>query len=333
MRPSRAYRLTAEWLLAGDSPAPPPRDCRWEAIIAVASHHYVTPGLAWQLRHAAWVPPAAADYLDATLLLNRHRNAQLRAGLARLCERLSDAGLRPLLLKGAGLLASDLLPDPGYRLLGDLDILLEDAASLDAAATLLTADGYVWGTSEHSHQLPAATHPEHGFTVELHHSPARAPFGEQLDKRELFARAETVRIGETEALIPCAADRLAIALVHGQLQDGRHQRGIPSLRMIGDIALHLAAPDGQAAFAEACARLDRVAPRTSDAVVAIVDPYAGFPAQVTHALDSPWRHWWLGAKGLARALPGFLTRAPQERRLALTGARWRSRLARNFARW
>jgi len=150
----------------------PERDTAWELIIEVASFHLVTPALAQCLDLAADVPREIREYFESAGTLNAKRNELMLAALARITGLLNAIDIEPVLLKGAAHLVEGTYPDPSWRILGDLDILVPASRSQEVVAALQAA-GFGTKPSDvvppptHQH-LPMLHDPETDMGVELH---------------------------------------------------------------------------------------------------------------------------------------------------------------------
>jgi Uncharacterised nucleotidyltransferase len=148
------------------------RDKSWEMIIEIASFHLVTSALARCLGADADVPPDVREYFESAAALNGQRNERMLSGLARVAGLLNAIDIEPLLLKGAARLVEGTYPDPSWRILGDVDILIPASRSMEAAAAL-QASGFGTQSSDvvpppTHHHLPMLHDPETGLGVELH---------------------------------------------------------------------------------------------------------------------------------------------------------------------
>jgi hypothetical protein len=163
------------------------------------------------LRHRRWYEPA------------------LRQTLATL----SDAGIRPIVLKGSAL-AYLAYRTPIHRTLRDIDLLLAPN-ELDRAADCLLQHGYLRSEqalpSEH-HHLPALFTPDGRTAIELHHHVLQESNPYAIDQETLTARSELRRIADFEACVLGPTDTLLHICVH--LAYGHRYRWYP-LRTLTDI--------------------------------------------------------------------------------------------------
>lgn len=191
----------------------------WATLRALARHDGVSAPL-WAGLEAAGVrpPPEVAEAM-------RREARVAEFGAARLEQRLRDAlglleaaGVRPVLLKGAGLAYSAYGGFAG-RPMSDLDLLVAPDQLAGASAALRAAGWRPERAADaryaaHQHEMPLVS-PDGGAVVELHREllPGGHPFA--LDGAGMRAAARPVRAPwGAEVLVPAAADQLVHCCVH-----------------------------------------------------------------------------------------------------------------------
>jgi hypothetical protein len=193
----------------------------WTALRALARRDGVSAAVRRRLRATgAAIPGAVADALAREAdVLDFHR-LQLERRLGEVLERLAGAGLRPVLLKGAGL-GHTVYRRPLDRPMRDLDLLLPPEEA-ELAAHLLMEAGWrpespaavPAAYAGHQH-LPPLREPGSGLAVvELHRDlfGAGHPFG--LDADGVRDRSRLVRTPLGPVLVPAPADQLLHAGLH-----------------------------------------------------------------------------------------------------------------------
>ena len=149
----------------------------WEDVAARATNEFVLPAFAAAVRelglHGSLEPELRA-FLAMAHAANIKRNGGLRGQLAAVVGALNRAGVEPVLLKGAIRLVDGLYPDPGWRIMRDLDLLVPGDRLGDAVAALNGA-GYAPQPPAPGepprvghHHYPELTRPDHRATVEVH---------------------------------------------------------------------------------------------------------------------------------------------------------------------
>lgn len=149
----------------------------WEEVYRLSALHLVTPILYQRLAETdrlADVPQDVRDALRHVFDLNAERNERQRRILHDTVRFLNEAGMEPLLLKGAVSLLPSQGPYAAARMLSDIDVLVPNVPP-EAAAKVLLERGYTHmpgheprDSASCSHHLAPLFHPAgHGY-VEIH---------------------------------------------------------------------------------------------------------------------------------------------------------------------
>lgn len=221
----------------------------WEEVYRLSALHLVTPILYQRLAETdrlADVPQDVRDALRHVFDLNAERNERQRRILHDTVRFLNEAGMEPLLLKGAVSLLPSQGPYAAARMLSDIDVLVPNVPP-EAAAKVLLERGYTHmpgheprDSASCSHHLAPLFHPAgHGY-VEIHRRAfmsARVPPA-ILPYEALCADAERVQWGELSLLVPSIGHRLLHNILHQQVQNtGRFLPSRCSLRQLFDFVL------------------------------------------------------------------------------------------------
>ena len=210
--------FAAHWKAVGEA---------WPTVLEVASEQRVATALYTRLLPLGYAEEIAEEFremLGALRLLAEERNATVLAQAAHAAKALNSAGITPVLLKGAGHLASGLHEHPADRLVGDLDLLVPAALIADAVHAL-TAAGYTVqspdllhadGASRVDVHYPPMQHPDWPLLVELHWAVLPRPLGAALPTESLLARAERIPLEGAEARVLCAEDALLYNILHAE---------------------------------------------------------------------------------------------------------------------
>lgn len=235
-------------LTVSDLPANQPE---WEKMLRSSSAHLAAPQLRWALREQGLfsvVPADVAEYLDAVYTLNLERNRQCEDQLADLMQSLNGIGIRPVLLKGAAAIVSELYPTSGERMFIDLDILIPVRDLPKILEKLGGADYSVWlpagmdappdpvEFSDDHHYLPLVNS-SWPASVELHVHPVDLSFTDLLSGAEVFRDASIFRWRGAECLLPSPTHFIAHNFIHGFLNDTRQLLKPLSLRQLFEFSL------------------------------------------------------------------------------------------------
>ena len=222
-------------------------DRDWLALYQLATAHLVAPVLYATLAmrdRLSQVPPDVRTALEGLYQLNDQRNRRLRAVLRDTVRLLNQAGIEPILLKGAIALLPEQYPLACARVLGDLDLAV-DADQLAPAVAALQGAGYIpapnfylgfWSAYEHHHWFPLL-HPSGDGYVELHHD----LFSDRRLKAALSlpmvqARALARDWDGLQVRIPALEHRLLHNALHHQVHDQGFESDRRSLRQLLEFA-------------------------------------------------------------------------------------------------
>lgn len=142
----------------------------------------------------------------------------LEKTLGRALTVLHDAGLRPIVLKGA-FLAYSVYPEPLLRTLGDVDLLLPQP-ELHTASDALLAGGftsvadYAATFPKVEHHLPPYFLPDSSITVELHHELLSPPHPFRIDVTAIRDRSVPRMLVGRETRVPAPVDALHHTCFH-----------------------------------------------------------------------------------------------------------------------
>jgi hypothetical protein len=211
----------------------------WERVVGLASEQFVLSAFAAALRDLdllAGLDPELRQFLRAIHLANGQRNARLRTQLAEVLSALNQAGIEPVLLKGAIRLTDQLYPDLGWRMLQDLDILVPPSRLAEAVGALYGI-GYTIAAgspdlpADHRH-YPGLVHPAGCAPVELHTDlfppTKRRPM--LLNAAEMRGRTQPARLDNSRARLPSLEHQMIHLIGHCQIAHHGHVRGEIELR-------------------------------------------------------------------------------------------------------
>jgi hypothetical protein len=222
-------------------------DRDWLALYQLATAHLVAPVLYATLAmrdRLSQVPPDVRTALEGLYQLNDQRNRRLRAVLRDTVRLLNQAGIEPILLKGAIALLPEQYPLAFARVLGDLDLAV-DADQVASAVAALQGAGYfptpnidrrLWSAYEHHHWFPLF-HPSGDGYVELHHD----LFSDRRLKSALSlplvqARAQARDWDGLQIRIPALEHRLLHNALHEQVVDQAFESDRRSQRQLLEFA-------------------------------------------------------------------------------------------------
>ena len=191
--PKSHGELLASALVGAWRPAPAPAELSAAELSEVAPLLRVSGAAAlgwWKIRHTDLRETPHASELRQAYRFQTLQAALREQQVAELFQLLEAAGVEAVLVKG--LAASRLYPEPGLRPCGDIDVCVRPSQAALAARVV--------GSPE------AKT-----FWVDLHEGVEGT---DARDFRELYARAETLRLGATGVRVLAFEDHLRLLCLH-----------------------------------------------------------------------------------------------------------------------
>lgn len=197
-------------------------------LAAQAERHRAGPLLRERLvRHGLLdvLPATAREALEAQYLANSVRALSGYHELGVLHDRLADAGIPVIALKGI-YLARAVYQEPGLRPMGDMDLLFR-VPDLGRVQTLLQGLGYRREDDERPiedfltlrHHLPPFRRPG-AINIEVHMFIERPTAGFSIDTDGLWDRARAWPVGERRLLALAPEDLLLHLCLHGVYHHG-----------------------------------------------------------------------------------------------------------------
>lgn len=219
----------------------------WERVLALAAHANAGPVVLRRLARdgEGAMPEPVRSRLRALAMMVEFRQAHLEGRLESALDALQRAGVRPVLLKGAALAATE-YRSFSERPMGDIDLLVAPDKAAPARAALLQAD---WTEDpeaaspecyrDHHHLAPLEDGSGSGLGLELHtdlffrghpFQPIGQVLRETAEKRRWRGRA---------ILVPLAPQHLVYICLHFAWS---HQLLRGAWRALRDVNVLLAAP-------------------------------------------------------------------------------------------
>jgi Uncharacterised nucleotidyltransferase len=213
----------------------------WEGLLAWVGRQALAPLLYDQLQRLDLIealPPSITTTLQRQYYANAVRNDLLYRELHGALHALQDAGITPIILKGAAL-AETVYAQRALRPMSDTDILVRPEA-IGRAEAILTDFGYMrYGSpqtvaqaqADHYHIVLTKPSPAFEWHLELHWHLDRPGRSFAIDLDGLWARAQPARIAGTHALMLAPED----LLLHLCLHTCKHQFAFFGLRACCDL--------------------------------------------------------------------------------------------------
>lgn len=191
----------------------------WTAPLIFANENLVGPAFYTSLVDAGRVdelPDEVREYLAFLRQHNEDRNRVVRAQALGLLSALQSAGVETMVLKGVHSLLRGLYPDPGTRMVRDIDILVRPH-DLKPALTALEGLGYTVLTQYLPEQHAYAEFIREGdpSAVDLHLEIVDVPH--LLSARDVWPRAQAAEVDGIPFWLPSPTDAFLHHLIHAQV--------------------------------------------------------------------------------------------------------------------
>lgn len=216
----------------------------WEKVVWTASEHLVIPALYLNLKRAsllAELPDELIEHLKEITDLNRERNQQIIKQAKQVTALLNKHDIEPVFLKGTANLLSGLYTDIAERMVGDIDLLLSDSKTIEAAEVLLNygykgLDGRSPRFINLGRHYPRLIKEGSIAGIEIHRRVVEKPF----EKRFSFAliNKEKIALDTIEnAYTLSLSNQVVYNMMVVQMNDGGYFKGSVYLKHIYDLLL------------------------------------------------------------------------------------------------
>jgi hypothetical protein len=203
----------------------------WERIVGLAGAQFVLPAFAAALRDLDLIgllDEELGGFLEAVHAANGERNGELRDELLAVIQFLNRIEIEPVLLKGAIRLVDGLYPDPGWRMLRDLDLLIPEARWQDALHALQGA-GYALTCAADS--SAALRRPGGLVALDVHKELFPTPRQQRLLRGgEVVDNARPTVIGGAAVRLPSMLHQVVHLVGHSQISNYNYALGRIGLR-------------------------------------------------------------------------------------------------------
>mgnify|MGYP003575626796 CR=1 FL=1 len=214
-----------------------PAAADWPAILELSHRALVTAQLYSALAQVGAVQELPADvrtFLHEVFKRNRERNRRLSMQLSDAVRALNDAGIEPVLLKGAAVWATSGRGLEFDRILTDLDILVKPS-EVEHALGAFDKAGFPCAARHYGlHSVAEFGRPTDVGFIDLHQRPPGPTRIAQVDNLDSFC-TQISWLG-TQAKAPAPAIQILFTVLHDQFHDGDYWRGGFVLRHLLDIA-------------------------------------------------------------------------------------------------
>ncbi len=185
-------------------------------------------------------PTDYSKKIIAIYLQNTNRNHDILKQVEEINSLLIGKNIITVYLKGVGNLLDNLFSDMGERMIGDIDLLVQDKDYLKTAQILLDS-GYktykrVYNDVTTLKHYPRLYKKGHPVDVEIHRLPVNEEYTKDLDTLSVFQNKK-VAAANSNCFVPSDEHKSLHNFVHAQLNNHGHLFKIISLRDFYDFYL------------------------------------------------------------------------------------------------
>lgn len=214
----------------------------WESLIGIAEQERVLPALHARLQElgiTSSLPAEITDFLYGVEELNRERNHAIFAETTTVVALLNQAGIEPVLLKGAAYCMTGVYANPAMRYLVDVDLLV-GKRELSTSTKILIENGFDWDRNDQlglfRHHHPPLRR-RGAVPFEVHRTLGMGPCAALLPAEEVLERSIRFEIDGIRFRVPCPDHLVTHLIMHSQLHHPYQERIWPPLRAMYDLVL------------------------------------------------------------------------------------------------
>jgi hypothetical protein len=228
-----------------DQPAPPSRFQLWDwgKLVQTAADETVLSAMHDSLTRLGLIhelPADVANLFSTVKELNQERNQCMLSELKWIVGLFNNAGIEPIVLKGAAYILSGLYPNLSTRFLNDIDLLLPES-DFPAAVAMLERQGYCSHDAHPvaamiGHAYPPLSRPR-SLEIDLHRSLGLRICKPLLPSAEVRSNFVIQELDGVRLRIPSPDHLVVHHIIHSQIHDFYPERIRPSLRTMYDMVL------------------------------------------------------------------------------------------------
>ncbi|MCP4298653.1 MAG: nucleotidyltransferase family protein [Proteobacteria bacterium] len=216
----------------------------WDEVIKRANAHVVVSTLWYGLKSKGLVDSLDQDlhgFLKKFHEMNTQRNRFLKTLLVEIIETLNKIDVEPILFKGSASFFDDLFPDPGIRLMTDLDIIIKKE-DLDRSLEEMYKIGYQHDKEEFAKYGKLGDlfkDGEFSNALEFHFSLDKANTPDLIPVKEIWQESSPAEKNGLRFRFLLPTHQIIYHIMHCEVQHGHYYDGIIELRQLHDFAFKL----------------------------------------------------------------------------------------------
>jgi len=216
----------------------------WEQFVWIGSQHRILPALYIHLAEQNLLdllPDDLTDHLQQLHYMNTIRNQALLEQVYDITNILNANGITPIYIKGIAHTLQNLYSDPGERMIGDIDFLVQ-LDEIPKTVELMGSLGYSNPTKlleskyEKNKHYPRLRNPEKMAGVEIHRQPVSSPYDKVFNLEFLQPKLMAIN-SNGSVLAPSYIDQIIHNAMNAQMNDFGFKKRRINLRHSYDLFL------------------------------------------------------------------------------------------------
>lgn len=219
------------------------REITPENLVRISDSHYVLPVTYQKLKNhnlLDYFPTELKTRLAGLYLRNKQRNLEILRQAEEINRVLDKENIQPIYLKGVAHIMDNLYSDLGERLIGDIDLLVQEQDYLKAVE-LLNQTGYftrgeVFSDVRQSTHYPPLYKDGTPVHIEIHRLPVHPPHSKWFSTSACFQHKKKIP-GKVNCFVQSIDHQIIHNFIHSRLNNLGHNFYVVTLRDLYDFCL------------------------------------------------------------------------------------------------
>ena len=219
-------------------------DFSWENVVYAASNQYVLTAWFIQMQKAGLLEEMLDEllhHIEEITNLNRERNRLILNQVVKISALLNKHGIAPIFLKGTAHLLLGLYSDPAERMIGDIDILVNDNELIAAAELIKTLgfqphEKYIAALHYEMKHYPSMVNSDYPAAVEIHREILNSPYEKNFRAENIIISKQQVN-GFEGIYVPGNKELIFHNMINAQINDRNYLNARVLLRQTYDLFL------------------------------------------------------------------------------------------------
>lgn len=219
-------------------------DFSLENVVYAASNQYVLTAWFIQMKKAGLLeemPDELVQHIEEITNLNRERNRRILNQALKISALLNKHGIEPVFLKGTAHLLLGLYSDIAERMIGDIDILVNDNELITTVELIKTLgfqphEEYIAALHYEMKHYPSMVSPDYPAAVEIHREILNSPYEKNFRAENILKTKQSVN-GYNGVYVPGNRELIFHNMVNAQINDRNYSNARILLRQTYDLFL------------------------------------------------------------------------------------------------